>query len=182
MKLRRGIGYVLGLVLLVGVFCGCDGDKAGKKTIEVSEEISSALERGEPVLLKLEDVLGKPLVGSDIAKAGENYANKAGFGLKMLSGIAAVVPGGQPVAGVLEGLGVLAGAMGIFFGRRALAAKDKALGTVLKAVNPYPDVGSVIINAAPDGKTQAIVEKSYQDNVAPFLPVAASREEVAVNK
>ena len=157
--------YVLALVLCVGLCGGCDGDKAGKKIIEVSAKTAAALDRGEPVFLKLQDAVGVPLVSGEVADKGVVYANNASRGLTMASGIASFVPGGQPVAGVLEGLGVLAAAVGGFFARRKIKSGEKALGSVIKAVNPYGGIGAVIQRSAVNDGVADIVHDSYVKNV-----------------
>ena len=94
--------------------------------------------------------------------------------LRVVSGLAAVIPGGQPVADTLLGITSLAGVVGAFFARR----KSKALDTVVKAVNPIPGVGKLITKVAASDGTSIDVEKSYVKAMKDIIPESSLEPKV----
>ena len=151
------------VLCFVVILSGCELSAViGKssKVIEQSKPVisatTSAVANSEPVVAALEQVTGKT-IPLGIAESGESAANKAETVLRISSGLASVVPGGQVVADGLTALSVLAGGIGMFFGRR----KAAALKSVVKAVDVIPGAGKIAKVIAMSEGTSATVEKAY---------------------
>lgn len=156
--------YVLALLLGV-VLCGCEVSVEMGKAPPFIAAVSGAVDSGEPVFTALEGVVG-PLVPANVAEAGEGIAGNVATGAGVLSGIVGLVPGGQPYAEVIGGLGILASAIGVFLGKRLKATKA-ALKTMVKVADVVP--GKAIKSQAVLDGTSAEVEKAY---LAAKLPPA----------
>ena len=138
--------YVLALCLLVGGLgvSGCEVSVGASRAPQVISEFftvkpGSPIDRApqvidtvaktviaaDPVIAVVEKATGVT-VSPEVAERGESIGNKVQVGLNTASGIMRVIPGAQPYAEIVGGIGILAGVIGGMFGRRKAASAVRA--------------------------------------------------------
>jgi len=144
---------------------GCDFIEATNTASNGGNVVADAIERAEPAISGLEDATGRT-IPADVSEAGEASSNRVeriADAAGKAAAIVATIPGPQqPILGTIAtaigAIGALAGAVGGFFARR----KQRALRSVLVAVDEEEGIGAKILaKTAADGVAD-IVRSEYQ--------------------